>query len=131
MRSLLEALGFLARWEFRYVESVEPVETPNGDTHYSATFRVLRGDNQDWSLVKEEFQSPLYRGRVYTLVDNRIIIDMYPYMLVRDCNICGAPEVYSPDSFTSDEVQLIPIDRGHSQEVEDKTLARALKTAFS
>jgi hypothetical protein len=81
MRLLLEALGFPARWELRYAESVEPIEAPGGDTHFSATFRVLRGDNQAWSIVKRSSRSPLYRGRVYSFVDEHTIIDTYPYTL--------------------------------------------------
>ena len=51
MRRLLEALGFLARWELRYAEFVEPVEGEDGSTQFYATFRVLRGDNPDWELA--------------------------------------------------------------------------------
>jgi hypothetical protein len=130
-RKLLEALGFLARWELRYAESVEPIETGNSSTNFIVTFRVLRGDNPDWDLVKGTSRVPMYRGRTYAVVDDQLTIDMYPYMIVRNCEICGALEVFSPNSFDTEFVRLQSIDRGHSQEVNDPELIRAVQAAFT
>lgn len=131
MRQLLGALAFLARWELRYAESVEPVERDGGTVEYEARFRVLRGDNPDWSLVGAVSKSPLFRGRMYAFVDSRFMIDMHPYMLVRECQRCGAREVYYPDSFDHEEVRLKSIDRGHSQISNDMELLRAVRTAYA
>ena len=130
-QQLLEALGFLARWEFRYAEFVEPLEGENHSTFFSATFRVLRGDNPDWELATYTSQSPLYRGRVYALVDDQSLIDLYPFLLVLPCQACGALEVYHPASFSDDEVHLKSIDRGHSQITSDVRLLGAVHAAFA
>jgi type I restriction enzyme M protein len=131
IRRLLEALGFLARWELRYAEFVEPLEGEDHSTFFSATFKVLRGDNPDWELTTYRSHTPLYRGRVYTLVDDQMLIDLYPFLLVRPCQVCGAMEVYHPASFSEDEVQLKSIDRGHSQSTSDLALLRAVQAAFA
>lgn len=131
MSQLLETLGFLARWELRYAESVEPVDCDGGSVGYEARFRVLRGDNPDWILVSGKSEVPLFRGRLYAFVDGRIMIDMHPFVLVRECQVCGAREVYYPDSFDDDRVQLKSIDRGHSQISEDVDLLRAINAAYS
>jgi hypothetical protein len=131
MRQLLETLGFLARWELRYVESVEPIECNGGGIGYEARFRVLRGDNPDWVLVGGKSEAPVFRGRVYAFVDSRIMIDMHPFILVRECQVCSAREVYYPDSFSSDRVQLKSIDRGHSQTSDDLDLLQAIRAAYS
>ena len=128
---LLEALGFLARWEFRYAEFVEPLEGEDHSTFFSATFRVLKGDNPDWELATYTSQSPLYRGRVYAFVDDQHLIDLYPFLLVLPCQACSAAEVYHPASFTDDEVYLKSIDRGHSQTSSDARLLAAVRAAFA
>jgi type I restriction enzyme M protein len=131
MLRLLEALGFLARWELRHAEFVEPLEGEDHSTFFSATFRVLRGDNSDWELATYTSQSPLYRGRVYAFVDDQSLIDLYPFLLVRPCQVCGALEVYHPASFSDDEVHLKSIDRGHSQVTSDARLLGAVQAAFA
>ena len=131
MQRLLEALGFLARWELRYAEFVEPLEDEDHSTFFSVTFRVLKGDNPDWGLTTYTSQAPLYRGRVYALVDDQSLIDLYPFLLVRPCQLCGAMEVYHPASFGDDEAHLKSIDRGHSQVATDAQLLRAIQAAFT
>jgi type I restriction enzyme M protein len=130
MWQLLEALGLLARWELRYAESVEPLEGEHDLTFFSVKFRVLRGDNPDWEIAEYASQSPLYRGRVYALVDDQSLFDLYPFLLVRACQLCGALEVYHPASFSDDEVNLVSIDRGHSQVTSDARLLSAVQAAF-
>ena len=130
LRQLLEALGFLARWEINYAESVEPVEDERRSTKFQATFRILRGDNPDWDVSKRTFTEPLYRGRVYAFVDSRDLIELYPYLLVQDCEVCGAAEVYYPSSFNTEEIHLKSIDRGHAQVSRDRVLLRAVQLAF-
>jgi type I restriction enzyme M protein len=127
---LLEALSFLARWELRYAEFVEPLEDEQHSTFFSATFRVLRGDNPDWELATYRSRKPLYRGRVYAFVDDQMLIDLYPFLLVRACQVCGSQEVYHPASFSDDEVQIKSVDRGHSQTASDEALLRAVQEAF-
>jgi hypothetical protein len=75
-------------------------------------------------------KTPLYRGRLYALVDDQMLIDLHPFLLVRPCQVCGTLEVYHPASFSDDEVQLKSIDRGHSQVTSDVALLRAVHTAF-
>ena len=128
---LLEALSFLARWELRYAEFVEPLEGEQHSTFFSATFRVLRGDNPDWELATYRSRTPLYRGRVYAFVDDQMLIDLHPFLIVRACQVCGSQEVYHPASFSDDEVQLKSVDRGHSQVASDGTLLRAVQEAFA
>ena len=128
---LLEALSFLARWELRFSELVEPLEGEHYSTYFSAKFRVLRGDNPDWELTTFKSQNPLYRGRVYALVDDQVLIDLHPFLLVLPCQVCGALEVYHPVSFSEDEVRLGSIDRGHSQTNSDPGLLRAVQAAFA
>lgn len=130
-QQLLEALSFLARWEFRYAEFVEPVEDSDGSTIFAATFRVLRGENPDWEIAAHTSRSPLYRGRVYAFVDDQYLLDLHPFILVRPCQICGSLEVYHPSSFSNDEVNLKSIDRGHAQVTSDTRLIAALGTAFT
>ena len=130
MWQLLESLGLLARWELRYAESVEPLEGENHSTFFSVTFKVLRGDNPDWEIAEYTSQSPLYRGRVYALVDDQSLIDLYPFLIVRPCQLCGALEVYHPSSFSDEEVHIVSIDRGHSQVTSDAQLLSAVQGAF-
>lgn len=92
---------------------------------------VLRGDNADWEVTTYTSLAPLYRGRVYALVDDQSHIDLYPFVLVRPCQVCGALEVYHPASFSDDEVHLRSIDRGHSQMTSDARLLGAIQAAFA
>jgi len=127
LRQLLESLSFLARWEVMYAESVEPLESEDGSTRYSATFRVLRGDNPDWEFVIHDSEFPIYPRRVYALVDGQQLIELYPYLLVQHCPLCGAMEVYYPNSFEGSNVHLNSIDRGHPQNDSGDRLLRDLR----
>jgi hypothetical protein len=130
MYELLDSLSFLARWELRYAESVEPTEGDDGEPDFHGTFRVLRGDNPDWDLAEQLSELPLYRGRIYALVDGQRLVDLYPYLLVRDCPLCGAREVYYPDSVSGTEANLKSIDRGHPQVCVDPRVLRDLSSAL-
>ncbi|MCT2282490.1 N-6 DNA methylase, partial [Micromonospora chalcea] len=68
MSELLDGLSFLARWELRYAESIEPIEGADGQPDFSGRFALLRGDNPDWNMAEQISERPLYRGRVYALV---------------------------------------------------------------
>lgn len=125
-----DRLSFLARWELRFAESVEPTEGEDGNPDFHGTFRVLRGDNPDWDLAEQVSDVPLNRGRVYALADGQTLVDLYPYLLVRDCPLCGALEVYYPDSFGSSEAKLKSIDRGHPQLCSDYRVLQDLRSAF-
>jgi hypothetical protein len=131
MRALLDSLSFLARWELRYAESVEPVQGEGGEPNYSGTFRVLQGDNPDWNVAWQVSDMPLYRGHIYALVDGQELLDLYPFLLVRDCPQCGSVEVYYPDSYGAVDASLKSIDRGHSQVCTDERLLRDLRLAFA
>jgi hypothetical protein len=67
----------------------------------------------------------------HALVDDQSLIDLYPFLLVRPCQVCGALEVYHPASFSDDEVHLKSIDRGHSQVTSDARLLGAVQAAFA
>ncbi|MEV0391998.1 N-6 DNA methylase [Polymorphospora rubra] len=131
MAELLDGLSFLARWELRYAESIEPIEGTDGQPDFSGRFALLRGDNPDWNMADQVSERPLYRGRVYALVDQRELVDLHPYLLVRDCPQCGAKEVYHPDSFGSTEANLKSLDRGHSQTCTDEWILKSLREAFT
>ncbi len=131
MDQLLDALSSLARWELRYAEAVEPVEADAGGPAYSGTFRVLQGDNPDWDVAMRVSDSPLYRGRVYALVDGDVLLDLHPFLLVLDCPQCGAREVYYPDTYGESETSLKSIDRGHSQVSSDARLLRDIRAAYT
>jgi hypothetical protein len=99
--------------------------------HFSAMFKVLRGDNPDWEITTYRSRAPLYRSRVYALVDDQMLIDLHPFLLVRHCRVCGALEIYHPASFGNGEIRLKSIDRGHSQITSDLALIRAAQAAFA
>lgn len=130
MQNLLDSLSFLARWELRYAEFIEPIPGTGNEPDYSGQFAVLRGDNPDWGMAEQVSQEPLYRGRVYAQVDQERLIDVYPYLLVLDCRQCGSKEVYYPDSYDSSIARLKSIDRGHPQDCVDERLLRDLQVAF-
>ena len=130
MNQFLDSLSFLARWELRYAESIEPVPGVDDRPDFSGEFAVLRGDNPDWGIAEQISNQPLYRGRVYAWVDQDLLIDIYPFLLVLDCPQCGSKEVYYPDSYDSTQAKLKSIDRGHSQDNEDPHILHDLRTAF-
>ena len=129
LRELLDRLSFLARWELRYAHAVEPVEGPDGLPDFIGQFAVLKGDNPDWSFAEYVSDEPLYRDRVYAFVDGSELIDLHPFLLVRDCPQCGSKEVYYPDSIDEEQVNLKSLDRGHSQVASDLLLLRQLRNA--
>jgi hypothetical protein len=131
MRELLGTLSFLARWELRYAESAEPREGHGGGTRFASILRILRGDNPDWVLAEYLSQEPLYPGRLYAFVDDWLLIDLYPYLLVEYCPQCGNQEVYYPNMVHDDEVHLNSIDRGHGQPTTDERLLRDLRASLS
>jgi hypothetical protein len=131
MGELLDGLSFLARWELRYADSIEPVEGSDGHPDYAGQFSLLRGDNPDWTIADHLSERPLSRGRVYALVDQRDLIDLHPYLIVKDCPQCGAKEVYHPDTFSPTEVKLKSLDRGHSQVCDEESILKALREAFA
>jgi hypothetical protein len=130
LHSLLTALSFLARWELRHTRSVEPIEDIAGNLKFSASFNVLRGDNPDWDVAIQTSEKPVFRGRTYAQIDGKLLLDLYPYLLLLDCNDCGATEVYQPNSFSSSHATLKSIDRGHSQPSDDERLLRDLAAAY-
>jgi N-6 DNA Methylase len=131
LRNLLDSLSFLARWELRYAEFIEPIPGMDNKPDYSGQFAVLRGDNPDWSMAEQVSKEPLYRGRVYAQIDQDRLIDVHPYLLVLDCRQCGSKEVYYPDSYDSSVARLKSIDRGHPQDCTDQRILQDLQSAFS
>lgn len=129
LRQFLDSASFLARWELRYAESVEPAEDETGAIQYSARLRVLQSDNPDWDLIDYTSKSVMFPGRLYALVDDRKLMDLHPYLVVRYCPECGSQEIYQVDSFNEDGARLKSIDRGHSHTTSDTDLLRQLHAA--
>ncbi|MBM7773293.1 hypothetical protein JOD54_003497 [Actinokineospora baliensis] len=130
LRTLLRSLSFLARWQFGYVESVRPVAEDTAPA-YQVRFRVLRGDNPVWAVEERRVTQLLYPGRTYALVDGEHLLDLHPYLVVQECDECGAMEIYHPNSVGESTVQLHSIDMGHPTESDDPVLVEEVVRAFA
>ncbi|GAA2976186.1 hypothetical protein [Actinokineospora diospyrosa] len=136
LRTLLRSLSFLARWRFGYVESVRPVAEDAAPT-YRVQLRVLRGDNPVWAVEERTVTRLLFPGRTYALIDEDVLLDLHPYLVARECDECGAMEVYHPNSVGEggdgggSTVQLRSIDMGHTTECDDPALVQDVLRAFA
>lgn len=123
LRTLLEATEFLSSYPIHYIETTKR-DSITGITRYQ--YRTIMGDHVAVPVLSAEItSSELEAGSLY-LVDRQGTPHLLrPYMVRKECKVCGRWEIFYLDSFKKNVCTLKSMEKGHT--FEDREIASVFR----
>ncbi|MDN5920484.1 MAG: hypothetical protein L0I76_36205 [Pseudonocardia sp.] len=92
------------------------------DRTFDVAARLVMGDHPEFEPSRWKVTLPLENDRVYLIPDGREPIDMTPFIVVRNCEVCRSPELFHSDRRPGEGGTILKNAAGHGGPLADHSL---------